>query len=116
MLMLLCAAGAPGDWLAALRTVATAVIILRAGMSLSVPKMTRDLRGILLLGLAPGMCEATVVMLLSRMLLDVSWAWGLMWLHAGGCVSRYPLARACACVCVSVFSCVQLRGHAHLDT
>ena len=117
MLMLLCAAGAPGDWLAALRTVATAVIILRAGMSLSVTKMTRDLRGILLLGLAPGMCEATVVMLLSRMLLDVSWAWGLMagFMQAAVSPGIHLRVRAhvFACRCFRACSCADMRTWTH---
>lgn len=37
-----------------------------------------DLRGILALGFLPGLCEASLVMGLSRYLLEVSWAWGLM--------------------------------------
>lgn len=40
--------------------------------------MMLDLRGILALGLLPGMCEASLVMVMSRYMLDVSWAWGLM--------------------------------------
>jgi len=77
-------AESPADWLAALRTVATAVIILRAGMSLSLPKMMADARGIFALSLLPGLCEVATVMAISRCLLDVSWTWGIMagFMHA----------------------------------
>ncbi len=77
-------AESPADWLAALRTVATAVIILRAGMSLSLPKMMADARGILALSFLPGLCEVATVMVISRCLLDVSWTWGIMagFMHA----------------------------------
>lgn len=47
-------------------------------MSLSLRKMMLDLRGIMALGLLPGACEASLVMVMSRYMLDVSWAWGLM--------------------------------------
>ena len=53
-------------------------------MSLKIPKVMQDLRGILALGFVPGMCEAIVVMIMSRYMLDVSWTWGLMagFMHA----------------------------------
>jgi len=47
-------------------------------MSLSLRKMMLDLRGILALGFLPGICEASLVMVMWRYMLGVSWAWGLM--------------------------------------
>ena len=75
---------APTVWLSALRSIATAVIILRAGMSLDGQKIKTDLSGILALGFLPGIFEALVVMLMWKYMLSVSWAWGLMagFLHA----------------------------------
>ena len=80
-------AESPYAWLGAVRTVGTAVIILRAGMGLNLPKVMADARGIVALSLLPGLCEVVTVMLITRALLGVSWTWGLMAGFLHGAVS-----------------------------
>ena len=65
-------------WSAALRSMALAVILLRAGLGLD-PAALRRLSGMVLrLAFLPCLVEAGVVMLASRLLLSLPWLWGAM--------------------------------------
>jgi hypothetical protein len=68
----------PADWTGALRTVATAVIILRAGMNVDLATVRQYWFGISCLAVVPGFCETIMVACLTQLLFETGWAWALM--------------------------------------